>query len=100
MNLPLREEVILPALKERVVHPLLKRPSLDTFHSGQYCPVSNLPFMGKAIKKLVGQQLQVILEKMGYLGLSCSDFRSGHSKEIALVDHNSTSEIGLHSDAS
>ncbi|XP_070582622.1 LOW QUALITY PROTEIN: uncharacterized protein [Erythrolamprus reginae] len=74
-----------PLYKEAVVRPLLKKPSLDPAVLNNYRPVSNLPFMGKVVEKVVALQLQRSLDEADYLGPQQSGFRPGYSTETALV---------------
>lgn len=61
-------EVMLPILKEKVVCPLLQKPSLDLIILISCCPV----VLGKVIEKVAGLQRQNILDEViiFYLGSS------------------------------
>lgn len=52
-------------LKSAIVQPLLKKPLLDVNSLSSYCPVSNLPFLGKVIEW--AWQLQVHVDTIGFL---------------------------------
>ncbi|XP_070800657.1 uncharacterized protein, partial [Pituophis catenifer annectens] len=81
----LREGYFPTALKEAVVRPLLKKPSLDPAILANYRPVSNLRFMAKVVESVVARQFPQFLEETSYLDPFQSGFRSGHSTETALV---------------
>ena len=51
VNSSLTERYFPSSLKNAVVRPLLKKSSLDSNSLGNYRPVSNLPFLGKVIKR-------------------------------------------------
>ncbi|XP_058035523.1 uncharacterized protein LOC131196590 [Ahaetulla prasina] len=53
INASLLEGVFPAALKEAVVRPLLKKPSLDPAILGNYRPVSNLRFVAKVVESAV-----------------------------------------------
>lgn len=51
---PYQKEVVSPALKEVVVHPLLNRPSMNPTILDNLHPVSTLPFLGKVGERVAG----------------------------------------------
>ncbi len=55
------------SLKIAVVKPLLKKSNLDNTILSNYRPISNLPFIGKIIEKVVFNQLNDYLNSNGYL---------------------------------
>uniref|UniRef100_A0A8D0DWT2 Reverse transcriptase domain-containing protein n=1 Tax=Salvator merianae TaxID=96440 RepID=A0A8D0DWT2_SALMN len=85
VNASLRDGSFPAPYKEAIVRPLLKKPSLDPTVLNNYCPVSNLPFIGKVVEKVVAFQLQRSLDEADYLGPWQSGFRPGYSTETALV---------------
>uniref|UniRef100_A0A803SNL8 Reverse transcriptase domain-containing protein n=1 Tax=Anolis carolinensis TaxID=28377 RepID=A0A803SNL8_ANOCA len=72
-------------LKQAVVRPLLKKVSLDSTVLNNFRPISNLPFLGKVLERVVASQLQGFLDDINYLDQSQSGFRPGHGTETALV---------------
>ncbi len=73
------------SLKTAVVKPLLKKRNLDNTVLSNYRPISNLPFIGKIIEKVVFNQLNNYLNSNGYLDHFQSGFRMHHSTETALI---------------
>ncbi len=55
------------SLKTAVVKPHLKKHNLDNTMLSNYRPISNLPFIGKIIEKVVFNQLNKYLNSNGYL---------------------------------
>uniref|UniRef100_M3XIQ1 Reverse transcriptase domain-containing protein n=1 Tax=Latimeria chalumnae TaxID=7897 RepID=M3XIQ1_LATCH len=73
------EEGVFPvALKKAQVRPLLKRISLDPDDLGNYRPISNLPFLGKVIEKVVAGHLREHLDNFNLYDRFQSGFRPGH----------------------
>ncbi len=73
------------SLKTAVVKPLLKKRNLDNTMLSNYRPISNLPFIGKIIEKVVFNQLNNYLNSNGFLDNFQSGFRVHHSTETALI---------------
>ncbi len=73
------------SLKTAVVKPLLKKRNLDSTMLSNYRPISNLPFIGKIIEKIVFNQLNNYLNSIEYLDNFQSGFRVHHSTETALI---------------
>ncbi len=61
------------SLKTAVVKPLLKKRNFDSTMLSNYRPISNNPFIGKIIEKVVFKQLNKYLNSNGYL----DNFQSG-----------------------
>uniref|UniRef100_A0A3B3I2H5 Reverse transcriptase domain-containing protein n=1 Tax=Oryzias latipes TaxID=8090 RepID=A0A3B3I2H5_ORYLA len=84
-NCSLQTGVFPSACKTAVVRPLLKKSNLDPKIMDNYRPVSNLPFLGKIIEKLVFIQLHDFLNEHNVLEKCQSGFRTNHSTETALL---------------
>ena len=53
VNMSLQSGTFPKALKTAVIKPLLKKSSLDATVLNNYRPISNLPFLGKVLEKVV-----------------------------------------------
>ncbi len=73
------------AFKQARVTPLLKKPTLNTSLLENYRPVSLLPFIAKALERVVFNQVSLFLSQNNKLDAKQSGFRSGHSTETALL---------------
>ncbi len=77
------------SLKTVVVKPLLKKSKLDSTILSNYRPISNLPFIGKIIEKVVFKSAEQLLKLRYYLNRYLDNFQSGfqahHSTETALI---------------
>ena len=92
-------------MKEAVVRPLLKKPTLDNSNFKNYRPISNLPFLSKIIEKVIAHQLKKHLGDNQLLDTLQSAYRECHSTETALlkvqsdildaIDHNSAAVLIL-----
>uniref|UniRef100_A0A803T068 Reverse transcriptase domain-containing protein n=1 Tax=Anolis carolinensis TaxID=28377 RepID=A0A803T068_ANOCA len=85
INASLEQGIFPSGLKQAVVRPVLKKASLDPANLSNYRPISNLPFLGKVLERVVASQLQGFLEDTDFLDQSQSGFRPGYSTETALV---------------
>ncbi len=83
--------------KTAVFKPLLKKCNLDNSVLSNYRPISNLPFIGKIIEKVVFNQLNKYLRSNGYLDNFQSGFRTYHSKNTVLI--NMIHDICFNSDS-
>ena len=73
------------SLRVGVISPILKKPSQNKDNLKNYRPVSNLPFLGKILEKIVCKQL---VDHIGLHHLSDplqSAYKTGHSTETALL---------------
>ncbi len=85
LNKCLVSGTIPDSLKKAIVTPLLKKPSLDTSNFNNFQPISNLPFITKALEKTVFIQLQSFLSANHIFETFQSGFKPLHSTESALL---------------
>ena len=81
----LGSSVVPACLKMAVITPILKKPSLCVNSLKNFRPISNLPFLGKVIEKVVAAQLSSHLSAHGIHDPMQSAYRPGHSTETALL---------------
>uniref|UniRef100_A0A8C6VWY4 Reverse transcriptase domain-containing protein n=1 Tax=Nothobranchius furzeri TaxID=105023 RepID=A0A8C6VWY4_NOTFU len=68
-----------------VIHPLLKKPSLDPSLHSSFRPISKLPFISKILEKVVAKQLTAALDEHNIYDCFHSGFHRAHSTETALL---------------
>jgi exonuclease III len=77
------------SMKQALVTPLLKKPSLDPDVPANYRPVSNLSFLSKVVERVVAHQLGKYLDSHSLHHPYQSAYRAHHSVETALIKvHN------------
>lgn len=67
LNSSLSSGVVPVNSKQAVVHPLLKKPGLDSSVLSNFRPVSKLPFLSKILEKIVFIQLKSFLDEHNVL---------------------------------
>ena len=85
VNLSLETGSLPPSLKEAVLSPLLKKPSLDHETLANIRPISNLKMVSKIIEKVVAVRLNRYLEENNLNEPLQSAYKQYHSCETALV---------------
>ncbi len=85
VNLSLTSGQFHPVLKESVISPLLKKPSLDQEQLSNYRPISNLSLISKIIERVVKSRLTDHLSHNNLLNPHQSAYCKHHSTETALV---------------
>jgi len=79
-------ECIFPAnLKEAVVRPQLKKPTLDPNDANSFRPISNLSFSSKVVQRVAAARLSVHIESQQLLPSCQSAYRAHHSTETAVI---------------
>ena len=73
------------ALKAAHITPLIKEPTLNAEELKNYRPVSNRPFIGKTIERVVHNQLMEHLSAHGLLEPLQSAYRKSHSTETVVL---------------
>ena len=97
VNISVQTGTFPKALKTAVIKPLLKKSSLDATVLNNYWPISNLPFLGKVLEKVVFQQLTDFLLSNNALDTFQSGFRLHHSTDTAPIEVKN--DIRLNTDA-
>ncbi len=77
--------VVPTCLKRAQVTPLLKKSGLDITNYKNYRPVSNIPFLGKVLEKVVAKQLTRHIQIHDLHDDLQSAYRVGCSTETALI---------------
>jgi len=85
VNLSLTSGHFHPILKESVISPLLKKPTLDKDQVSNYRPISNLSLISKIIERVVKSRLTDHLVSNGLLNPNQSAYCKHHSTETALL---------------
>ena len=57
INSSLREGMLPSCLKETIIWNMLKHPQLASDNLNNFHPITNIPFLGKVIKRVVANQL-------------------------------------------
>ena len=84
VNLSLNSSQVPPSMKEAVLQPLLKKPSLDPETYNNFRPVSNLKMISKVTEKVAATRLIHYLEVNNLCELYQSAYKINHSCETAL----------------
>lgn len=85
VNLSLAEKRVPDILKEALVRPTLKKPTLNPDDPQSYRPVSNLPFLTKILERVACGQLTRYLNDNQLHHPFQSAYRARHSVETALL---------------
>jgi len=85
VNLSLSTGIFPDILKQAIITPILKKPSLDSNQLKNYRPVSNIPMWSKVIEKAIASRLNDHLSSNNLNETFQSAYRSMHSTETALL---------------
>jgi hypothetical protein len=85
INQSLASGIVPSAFKKAQVTPLLKKVGSDVNNLKNYRPVSNIPFIGKVLEKVVAKQLSLHLQLYNLGDDLQSAYRRGCSTETALL---------------
>ena len=69
INGSLQEERVPLALKETLIRPIRKKPSLMADNTGNYRPIANVSFLSKVVERVVADQRQALLDETNALDL-------------------------------
>ena len=73
------------SLKDALITPILKKPSLDPEDLKNFRPVSNLPYISKIIERVVAAQLNKHMSENNLYEVFQSAYKKSHSNETALT---------------
>ncbi|KAL9978237.1 hypothetical protein ACROYT_G015732 [Oculina patagonica] len=85
INSSLSRGVFPNAFKEGRVLPFIKKESLDPEVYSNYRPITNLPFLSKALERIVASQIRDYLTENDLYPSLQSAYRKFHSTETALL---------------
>ena len=85
VNKSLSESHMPTALKDAIVKPLIKKPSLDKDNLKNYRPVSNLAYLRKLIESVGIEQIDDHLSAFGLHEPLQSAYTPQHSTETAVI---------------
>lgn len=85
VNLSLDTGNFPEALKNAIITPILKKPSLDMNVLKNYRPISNIHFIAKVIESIVASRFKDYMAANGLNEPLQSAYRKGHSTETALL---------------
>ena len=84
-NLSLSSGEVPSLLKEAVIRPSLKKPSLDPESMKNFRPISNLPYLSKVIERVVAAQFIEHCDSNNITNPNQSAYRKYHSTETVLT---------------
>ena len=85
INLCLAQGTVPQNLKQALVRPLIKKPSLNSNELKNYRPVSNLSYVSKLLERVVAHWQNSHMQEYGLHEPLQSAYRPGHSTETALL---------------
>jgi len=94
VNQSLQSGIFPPQLKHALVTPLIKKPDADREVLKNYRPISNLPFVGKVMERIVSMQLNHHLLLNDLHSTFQSAHRHHHSTETAMLRITNRHQLG------
>jgi hypothetical protein len=85
INKSLASGEVPTSMKEAIVKPLLKKPSLDREKMANYRPVSNLTYLSKLLERVVAHRIQEHCSTNRISNKFQSAYKQYHSTETALL---------------
>ena len=85
VNLSLSAGQFCPNLKQSIITPLLKKPSLDKENVSNYRPISNLSTIFKIVERVVKSRITDHLTQNTLFNPLQSAYRKFHSNETVLL---------------
>ncbi len=95
VNASLSEGIVPLPLKEAIVRPMIKKPSLDKDSFRSYRPLSNLKQISKILEKAAACRLTDHLVSQNLFDPYQSAYRKGHSTETALLHVVSDAKVAM-----
>uniref|UniRef100_A0A8C6KSN9 Reverse transcriptase domain-containing protein n=1 Tax=Nothobranchius furzeri TaxID=105023 RepID=A0A8C6KSN9_NOTFU len=84
-NISLSTGVSPMVFKDVAVQPILKKPGLDRTIYENFHPISKVPFLSRALEKIVHGQISAHMNSNSLLDVFQSAFRPRHSTQSALI---------------
>ena len=85
INQSFKESIVPTQLKQGIIKPILKKPTLDPKDPEHRRPITGLNVFSKVMEKVVVQQMQQHLDTHNLLNPFQLGFRPGHGTETALL---------------
>ena len=90
VNLSLSNGIFPDVMKQAVITPLLKKPTLDKENLSNYRPISNLSFLSKLLERVVLNRLSTHLSHNNLFNKHQSAYTKYHSTETVLLSVHNT----------
>jgi len=84
-NASFSEGILPDSLKQAIVRPRLKKPTLNTDDLNSYRPISNLSFLSKVVERDAAVRLSAHIESQQLLPCRQSAYRAGLFTETAII---------------
>jgi len=84
-NTSIQHQTFPASHKNAIVHPLLKKSTLDPNDLASYRPISNLSFVSKTLERIINKRLSTHMDSQSMLPPTQSAYRTNYSTETALI---------------